>query len=117
MKTVLAIFILTLGLQPMPAQSCDGTSEAPRAQHAGHGGMSDMAHGDDAGMDCCASHGVDTAPECALSMDCHQCLASAPAVVLLVQGMIVRPFALAPESVDPGISHRTTSPLFRPPIS
>ena len=113
----MAIFILSMGLQPMPAQSCDGTSAPPPAHHAGHGEMADMADTDESIADCCASHGVDEPAQCSQAMDCHHCLAGAPIVVLPVQGMIVRPMAMAPDSLEEGVYHRITSPLFRPPKS
>jgi len=117
MKTLLAILVLSMGLQPLPVQPCDMEPATPPAHHAGHGGMADINDADLQPMDCCEGHGTDGVPACPQKLDCSHCPAGVPALAHSHPGSDAPPATLEPVAVTGPVPHRITTPLYRPPIS
>jgi hypothetical protein len=113
-KHLLAIMIILLGVQPLPARACDMDAEPTVTSmegHAGHAAMEAPA------MDCCDTPGEPGESDCPQTMDCSQSPTSAPAVLLSQLPNEHLAAGLAPLMLREQVPYRITAPPFRPPIS
>ena len=108
MKYLMALFVVSLFLQPVELQACAMDTEEPQGHHAAMDGPHDT--------DCCEPQSDDRMDQCGMIMPCSFVSVSVPVIPVNSDIMLVHPVRQFDGLTGDHYTEPPSAPLFRPPI-